>query len=231
MSGRQLPLALRFPPDQRLETFVDPPAGAIPLLRALSEGEGADWVYLQGPMGAGKTHLALAACAAAEGAGRRAAYVPLQIAAGRLRDALQSIEGNALVAIDGLESIAGNRDDEVALFDFHNQARNAGLAVVYAATTAPDALLLALPDLRSRLAQCARVTLAALDDAGRTRVLVERAQRRGLVLDDAALGWLLRRVGRDVAGLTSLLDKLDLASLATQRRVTVPFLKQALGMD
>jgi DnaA family protein len=135
------------------------------------------------------------------------------------------------VALDGLAAIAGDRDDEVALFDFHNRARAAGTGVLYAAAAAPDALALGLPDLRSRLAQCARVSLSPLDDAGRRQVLLARAQRRGLALEEAALDWLLRRVGRDLAGLTALLDRLDHASLAAQRRITVPFLRQVLGAD
>lgn len=225
----QLPLALRYPPDQRLDTFVAPPAGAIAQLRALAGTGGADWVYVAGPAGVGKTHLALAACAAAEDAGRRAAFVPLKTAAGRLRDALEAFDGHALVALDGLEAIAGRRDDEVALFDFHNRARQAGGGVLYTAVLGPDALPLTLPDLRSRLSQCARVVLAPLDDAGRREVMRERAQRRGLALDDAAIDWLLRRRGRDLATLTGLLDVLDRASLAAQRRITVPFLREALG--
>jgi DnaA family protein len=70
--------------------------------------------------------------------------------------------------------------------------------------------------------------LDPLDDAGRRDVLRERAQRRGLVVDEAAYDWLLRRVGRDLAGLTSLLDRLDRASLAAKRRITVPFLRELL---
>ena len=42
------------------------------------------------------------------------------------------------------------------------------------------------------------------------------------------LEWLLKRVDRDLAGLTALLDRLDRASLAAQRRITVPFLRQTL---
>jgi DnaA family protein len=227
-TGGQLPLALRYPPDQRLETFVDAPAGAIGQLLALSSREHADWLYLAGPAGVGKTHLALGVCAAAEGAGRRAAYLPLVAARGRLRAALDALDGNDVVALDDAGAIAGEREDEVALFDFHNRARSAGTSVLYTAEAAPDALSLTLPDLRSRLGQCTRVVLAPLDDDGRRRVLRERAQRRGLVLEDAALDWLLRRVGRDLAGLTALLDRLDRASLAAQRRITVPFLRQVL---
>jgi len=225
----QLPLALRYPPDQRMEAFIAPPPGAIAQLEALATQAGADWVYLAGPSGVGKTHLALAACAACEAAGRAAAYVPMKSAAGRLRDALEAFDDRALVALDGLDAIAGNREDEVALFDFHNRARAAGTGVLYTASVAPDALALTLPDLRSRLSQCTRVVLSPLDDEARREVLRERARRRGLALDEASIDWLLRRRGRDLATLTGLLDVLDRASLAAQRRITVPFLREALG--
>ncbi|AWV06568.1 DnaA regulatory inactivator Hda [Marilutibacter maris] len=229
MTGPQLPLALRYPPDQRFETYIGAPDGVLAQLQAIAAGSGRDWLYLAGPAGVGKTHLMLATCAAAEAAGRRVAFLPLQAAAGRLGDALQALEGNDLVALDGLEAVAGRREDEVALFDAHNRARASGACLLYAARGNPAELALSLPDLRSRLSQCARVVLEPLDDDGRRAVLSQRAQRRGLVLEAAALDWLLKRAGRDLSGLTALLDRLDRASLAAQRRLTVPFLRQALG--
>ena len=226
--GPQLPLALRDPPDQRFESFIAPPDGALPALSALATTAGADWVYLSGASRTGKTHLALAVCAAAEQQGRRAAYLPLVAAAGRLRDALDALEGHDVVALDGLDAIAGAREDEVALFDFHNRARASGLNVLYTARGIPDDIGLVLPDLRSRLQQCLRLVLDPLDDEGRREVLRDRAQRRGLVLEDAALDWLLTRTDRDLGALVVLLDRLDRASLAAQRRITVPFLRQVL---
>lgn len=226
----QLPLALRFPPDQRFETFVAAPEGALAQLRALARGEqAAGSVYIAGPASTGKSHLLLAVCAEAEAAGRRTAYLPLAVAAGRLREAMDAFEDADLVALDGLEVVAGNRDDEVALFDAHNRARDAGRSLLYAARTIPDSLDLVLPDLRSRLSQSARIALEPLDDRGRAEVLRLRAQRRGLQLDEAAIDWLLRRVDRDLVSLTALLDRLDRESLAAQRRLTVPFLRSVLG--
>jgi DnaA family protein len=225
----QLPLALRYPPDQRLENFIAAPIGALAQLRALATQPGADWLFLAGASKTGKTHLALALCAAAEQARRRAAYLPLVAAAGRLHEALEVLDGNDVIALDGVEKICGNRDDEIALFDFHNRARSLGAGVLYAAQQSADELALTLPDLQSRLQQCTRITLLPLNDTGRANVLRDRAQRRGLILEDAAMDWLFTHTHRDLGVLVSLLDKLDHASLATQRRITVPFLRKVVG--
>ena len=42
------------------------------------------------------------------------------------------------------------------------------------------------------------------------------------------LDYLMRRSERDLASLTALLDRLDKASLAAQRRITIPFLRDHL---
>lgn len=224
----QLPLTLRYPPDQRFDSFVAAPEAVLEQLRLLAENPGADWLYLAGAAKTGKTHLALALCAAAEQAGRRAVYLPMAAAAGRTHEALEALEGNDVIALDGLEAAAGARDDEVALFDFHNRARAAGLNVLYTARGVPDEIGLTLPDLRSRLSQCARAVLSPLDDDGRREVLRDRAHRRGLVLEEAAIDWLLTRTERDLGHLIGLLEVLDRESLAAQRRVTVPFLRSVL---
>ena len=227
MSTPQLPLALRTPPDQRFDAFF----GQAPVRDAVSaaaRGESGDWLYVSGSAGSGKTHLLLAACAEAGAVGRRAAYLPLAAFAGRLADALPAQEGAGLICLDGLEAIAGDRGDEEAIFHFHNRARASGAVVLYAARGNPAALGLTLPDLVTRLGQCVRLVLEPLDESGRREVLRQRAARRGLELDDAVLDYLLRRVDRDLASLTLLLDRLDKASLAAQRRITIPFLRDLL---
>ncbi|MFC4727834.1 DnaA regulatory inactivator Hda [Coralloluteibacterium thermophilus] len=228
MNTPQLPLSLRFPPDQRFEGFHDPAGVALPLVRAVAAGAAADWLYLEGAPGSGKTHLLLAACAAADGAGRQAVYLPLAALGPHVAEALAAQEAADLVALDDLDAVAGRRAAEVALFDFHNRARAAGATLLYGARGAPNALALELPDLRSRLGQCTRVPLQPLDDGGRRAVLRRRADARGLQLDDAVIDWLLTHVGRDLASLGALLDRLDRESLAARRRPTVAFLRGLL---
>lgn len=227
----QLPLALRYPPDQRLETFVSPDPALLPQLRDFALAGVRRGLFVEGAPGTGKTHLAIALCAEADRLGRRAVYLPLRGIAGRLGEAAQGLDTHDLVAIDDVDAVVGERDAEVALFDLHNRLHDAGRAVFYTAPAAPDLLGIELPDLRSRLGQCVRVPLPALDDAGRHNLLRLRAERRGLQVDAATIDWLLRRVDRDLLALTALLDRLDHASLASQRRLTVPFVRQVLATD
>ena len=228
--GPQLPLALRAPPDQRLERYLRAPAGLLEQLQALASGETVDAAYLQGSGATGKTHLLIGGCTLATTLGRQASYLALANVRGRLRAASEGLDAD-LVALDDVDAIAGNRDDEVALFDLHNRLRDAGRSVLYAASAAPEALPLVLPDLRSRLSQCTRWTLPVLDDDARAELLRQRASARGLDFDDAALDWMLRRCSRDLGTLTALFERLDRASLVAQRRLTVPFLRQVLESD
>jgi DnaA family protein len=72
------------------------------------------------------------------------------------------------------------------------------------------------------------VLLHPLDDASRAEILRDRAMRRGLVLEETAIDWLLSRTDRNLGSLMALLDRLDRESLAAQRRITVPFLRQVM---
>ena len=225
--GPQLPLALRAPADQRLERYLRAPSGLLEQLQSLASGDSGGALYLQGSAATGKTHLLLGSCALAAALDRQAAYLPLANVRGRLRAASEGLDAD-LVALDDVDAIAGNREDEIALFDLHNRVRDAGIGLLYAARDVPAALPLVLPDLRSRLAQCTLLALRALDDDGRTEVLRQRAAARGLLFDEVALEWLMRRHSRDLSDLGALFERLDRASLAAQRRLTVPFLKQVL---
>jgi DnaA family protein len=111
------------------------------------------------------------------------------------------------------------------LFDLYNQAKAEGAALLFAAEAVSTQLGLGLPDLRSRLGACTQFPLRPLDDGERREVLKSQASTRGIELDDTVLDWLFARYARDLGALLDLLDQLDRASLAAQRRITVPFLR------
>ena len=228
----QLPLALRWPRRQRFEHFHAGVhnAAALAAVETLAVQPGAPWVYLHGPAGSGRSHLLLAAAQAASEAGRRVQYLPLATLADRAA-ALRGVAGSEWLALDDLGALAGQREAEHALFDLYNQTRAEGGAMLFAASAGPTELGIDLPDLRSRLGACTQFALKPLDDAERRQVLRAQATARGIELDDTVLDWLFARYARDLGALLDLLDRLDRASLAAQRRITVPFLRGLLRGD
>lgn len=219
----QLPLALPVGPDQRFDLFVGHD-WAVEAVRAAA----GDALFVEGAEGSGKSHLLLAACREAHEAGRRARYLPVPAFCGALASVIDGMESNDLVALDGIEAAAASRADCEALFHLHNRLRDAGRTLLYASRLPAGDAAWALPDLRSRLGQGLRVSLDVLDDEGRREALRRRAARRGLELDDAVLDWLFRRVERDLKSLTALLDRLDRAAMAAQRKLTVPFVRSVV---
>ena len=224
----QLPLALRWPRRQRFEHFhPGANAAALAAVQKLALEPGAPWIYLSGLAGSGKSHLLVAACHAANASGRTVQYLSLASLGDHVA-AIRGVAGSGLLALDDLQAIAGNRDAEHALFDLYNRARAEHTALLFAADATTAQLALGLPDLRSRLGACTQFALRPLDDAERRDVLKSQAILRGIQLDDVVLDWLFARYARDLGALLDLLDKLDEASLAAQRRITVPFLRAFL---
>lgn len=225
----QLPLALRWPRRQRFEHFhAGANAAALAALRHAARDGAAPWMVLAGPPASGKTHLLVAACQDAVDAGRRVQYLPLARLGAHAAEAIRSAGDAELLALDDLQAVVGDAEAQHALFDVYNRCRAEGATLLFAANEVPAQLGLELPDLRSRLGACTLARLKPLDEGERRQVLREHAAARGIELDDAVLDWLFSRYARDLTALNELLDRLDRASLAAKRRITVPFLRDFL---
>lgn len=184
-------------------------------------------LYLWGQAGTGKTHLLQASChfAAAHGP---VAYLPLAEAAQFSPAMLEGLEQLPLVALDDIERIAGDRVWETELFHLYNRVREAGGQLIVAANGNPAALALHLPDLRSRLAWGLVLQLHELADDDKVEALSLQARRRGMEMPADVAAYLMRHCRRDTTSLFALLDDLDHATLAAQRKLTVPFVKSVL---
>lgn len=132
----------------------------------------------------------------------------------------------ALVIADDVEAL--DADAQQALFNAINAARE-GNAPVLAAGHAPPAALSLREDLRTRLGWGLVYQLRPLTDADKATHLRNEAARRGLRLGDEVVGYLLSHLPRDVASLNAVLDRLDRHSLATQRAVTLPLVRDVLS--
>ncbi|MFC2990705.1 MULTISPECIES: DnaA regulatory inactivator Hda [Halomonas] len=198
------------------------------LTQQLDEG-GESFLFLWGGDGVGRSHLLQAACHAASDRDLRALYLPLAELGHFPPLMLEEIERLDLVAIDDLERVLGRKRWEEALFHAFNRLRDAGKRLVVAADAAPRQLPVKLPDLASRLTWGVTFHVQGLDDGGRLAALQLRARARGMALPDEVARFILHRGPRRLSELFEVLGTLDNASLSAQRRLTIPFVKQALG--
>jgi len=223
---RQLTLGVRLTDRAVFGNFLEGEnALALAAARGLARSVASGGLYLHGAGGSGKSHLLQALCVAVPGA----VFLPLATLAELGPEVLEGTAALPLVAIDDLDLIAGNAAWEQALFKLYNDRRGNGLAI---AAAGPATMIgIRLPDLVSRLAALAHFALRPLDESQQRQALQLRARGRGFELADETVVFLQRRFARDMGQLAVILDELDAASLAEQRRVTVPFIRQVLGIS
>jgi DnaA family protein len=219
---KQLALGVRLRADAVFESYW--PGLNAEIIAALQAPITAP-VWLWGARGSGKTHLLQAVCAAA---GESAAYFPLDRSLALPPEALAGFERTRVLCIDDADAVAGDPEWERALFRLFNEAAELHTRLIFAAAAAPRQSDWSLEDWRSRAAACVVYQIRELDDDGRIEALRLRAAQRGLQLPYDTSEYLLKRMPRDLPSLFEILDHLDEASLAAQRRLTIPFIREAL---
>ena len=202
-------------------------AELVERLQKLGRGSGNafDCVWLFGDPGTGKTHLLQAVC----NDQANAAYIPAR----EITTEDRSIEAYGMfdtVTVDDVPEWIGTQASERRLMSLYNVLRERRARLVLTAHRSPLDIRFALPDLGSRLRAASCYRLAPLDDRDKLRLLADAAKERGFELPDEVAQFLLARTSRDQRELLGLLDRLDQASLAQGRRLTIPFVKQTLSL-
>jgi DnaA family protein len=198
---------------------------------SMAQGQGEQFTYLWGKAGVGKTHLLQAACHLASDNELPSVYLPLDSVAVTVDiDKLQGLENINLICLDNVQAIATKSKWEEELFHLFNNIKAKQHKLLITADKPPTQLNLNLSDLKSRLSWGVVYQLHDLEDEAKLMVLQSRAKSRGLELDHAVGRFLLRRCSRNMAYLFTMLEHLDKASLAQQRKLTVPFVKQILDI-
>lgn len=237
---RQLILDLAWDPLPPFAGFL--PGGNAAVVAQLHEQQwpGAP-VYLWGPAGSGKTQLLHELQArAVEGElvaqwFDAASAVPWELA-----------DDAALVLLDGVDQFSA--DQQHAAFTLFVEAASrvggamstpsdtpavgARLGVQFAsAGRLPPVDLQVREDLRTRLGWGPVHAVQPLAESGTRHALHQEARRRGIVLGDEVLDYILARFARDLKSLMHLLHRLDGFALAEKRAITVPLLKRMLNEE
>lgn len=228
----QIPLQFEFRANQTFTNFF--PGSNQEIIGHLQDcvaGVGEQFLFLWGQSGQGKSHLLQACCREAQRQHSSSFYFafdPAELPEPAMLAGLDEID---VVCFDNFEHIASQHNWELAFFHFYNRHREHGRRLILSAACPPSELPIQLPDLKTRLNWGLTLKIQPLTDSDRITALCFKADQLGFELTAQAGRFLLTHYDRDMASLWILLDKLDKASLAAKRKLTVPFLKKILSED
>ncbi|WP_076534935.1 DnaA ATPase domain-containing protein [Roseovarius nanhaiticus] len=217
---RQLSLDLVSMPAQGRDDFYVSSANATAV--ALIEGW-EDWparkLALNGPPGSGKTHLV---------------HVWRDLSGARILPArdLAGADIPALaaghVAIEGADTIAGDRAAEEAFFHLHNLTLAEGNSLLITARAAPNHWPLILADLASRMQATPTCTLKDPDDELLAAVLMKQMGDRQILPTPGTIPYLVRRMPRAFGDASRVVEAIDRLALERRRPVTRALAAEAL---
>ena len=196
------------------DDFFVSPANAVAV--AAVDGWGS-WpggrLILTGPKGSGKTHLVHVWAKDAEAVVLSAR----ELTANSISELVQSTTN---IAIEDIETIAGNPDSEQVLFHLYNMVLSEGGRLLMTAVSPPGTWPLTLPDLKSRLQGSNLANLAPPDDALLSAVLVKLFADRQIDVSTSVIDALTKRMERSFDTAAHLVADLDALSLTERRPIT-----------
>jgi len=219
-----LDLAASEPPS--FANFVTGPnREAIASMLALSRGAAREsGILIWGASGAGKSHLLHAAAATA----RSSRQVIECSSPSEVPSLGASPDAGAFLVVDDIDD--ADAAAQGRLFTWINALAARGGQWI-AAASLPPARMTLREDLRTRLALALVFEVVALADRDKAQALEVYARERGFRLPADVIGYLLAHARRDMPSLVATLAALDRHSLATQRGITVPLVREWLRLS
>ncbi len=200
----------------------------LKLIKLITNKGKSHRLYLWGESGTGKSHLLQAACKQAADSELHVAYIPLKELSMLSAEMLHDLGELDLVCVDDLECLAGQTEWQQGLVWLYNELRDNNHSMIISGNKSSTNIDLEVEDLKSRLAWDQVTQIKSPDDELKIEILKQKANARSFELSDEVIEFLIRRVDRNLGSLMNVLDKIDHASLAEKRKITIPFVKNIL---
>jgi chromosomal replication initiation ATPase DnaA len=184
-----------------------------------------DWpapgLALSGPPGCGKTHIAHVWR-------ERSQATIIDAAALASLDPSQVVGSTSACAVDNIA--AGDLDSaaERVLLHLYNMTNERRGHLLLCAEAPPARWPIVLPDLRSRLAALPAVSIAPPDDGLLEALLAKLFADRQLTVDRGTVIFIVARMERSFDAAGRLVDAIDRAALASQRRPSLGFVREVM---
>ena len=220
----QLGLPISLNSSMLLENFV----ANKELLRSINqlfEGQISSELYIYGLSGNGKTHALQGAVLKSLENDKNAVFIDCSDSIPEhLVELMDQIK---LMSFDNVHLIT--RENEEIFFDLFNRARQSEITILVSGDCLPSDLDV-MKDIKTRLSLTAVYKLEELNDEQTMSVIDKQMSERNMSVESKVYEYLFKNYSRDLKLLLSTMDDLDKASLETKKPISVPFVRNYLGL-
>ncbi|BBB22342.1 DnaA-homolog protein [Abyssogena phaseoliformis symbiont OG214] len=182
-------------------------------------------VFISGVKSSGKTHL-LQGCAFSA-LDKRLNIVFIDIKQELPKEVISDLAPVDWICIDNVDYLSIVQQE--ALFDLHNRIKLTSTKLIVSASGLPSELNL-LKDLKTRLSLAVAFTLEALNDEQKILIIERKMADKNININSKVYHYLFKVFSRDLNDVLNIISVLDEASLQKKSDISIPFVKQTLGI-
>lgn len=182
----------------------------------------APCLILYGPIASGKTHLGAVWAERTSAVCVKASTINEDV----IRDIA---EMKHHVIIEDGDALIGNLAGEKGLFHLYNIFKEEGRSFLLTMQEPPVRRSFALPDLASRLRAAPSVAIREPDEHLLCALLVKLFSDRQIRVSEEVIAYILPRMERSFEAVRDLVEEADKRSMAGQRKISIPLLRDILS--
>ena len=142
---------------------------------------------------------------------------------------LSNLDSLEALFIENLELMEISEDWEKAMFNLINECRISGTKIYLSSNIVPKDLPISLKDLASRLSSFTAIEIPEITEEEKIQALLQSAKRKGFLLDDKTIKYIINYTSRSLSDLLRLLNELDSFSLQKKKKISPSLVREMVS--
>ena len=142
---------------------------------------------------------------------------------------LTNLDSLEAVFIEDLHSMEISGDWEKAMFNLINECYISGTKVYLSSNIVPKDLKISLKDLSSRLSSFTAIEVPEITEEEKIQALLQSSERKGFLLDDKTIKYIISYTSRSLSNLLRLLNELDSFSLQKKKKISPSLVREMVS--
>ena len=144
-------------------------------------------------------------------------------------DILSNLDSLVALFIEDLDLMELSEDWEKAMFNLINECRISGTKIYLSSNIVPRDLPIRLKDLASRLSSFTAIEIPEITEEEKIQALLQSAKRKGFLLDDKTIKYIISYTSRSLSDLLRLLNELDSFSLQKKKKISSSLVREMVS--